>query len=42
MAWWMKVIGKNALGEMTLAAAAHSSLMIRTASKLYRIARRAQ
>jgi outer membrane protein assembly factor BamB len=39
-----KVIGKNALGEMTLAtpAVAHGSLIIRTASKLYRIARRAQ
>ena len=39
-----KVVGKNALGEMTLAtpAVAHGSLIIRTASKLYRIARRAQ
>ena len=39
-----KVVGKNALGEMTLAtpAVAHGSLIIRTASKLYRIARRAR
>jgi outer membrane protein assembly factor BamB len=36
-----KVIGKNSLNEMTLAtpAIAHSSLIVRTASKLYRIAK---
>ena len=37
-----KVLGKNALGEMTLAspAVAHGSLLIRTAGNLYRIARK--
>ena len=36
-----KVIGKNSLNEMTLAtpAVAQGSLVVRTASKLYRIAR---
>ena len=39
-----KVLGKNSLDEMTLAtpAVAHGSVVIRTASKLYRIAKRAQ
>jgi hypothetical protein len=39
-----KVLGKNSLDEMTLAtpAVAHGSLIIRTASKLYRIARTAR
>jgi outer membrane protein assembly factor BamB len=37
-----KLLGKNSLNEMTLAtpAVAHGSLIIRTQSKLYRIARR--
>ena len=37
-----KVLGKNSLDEMTLAtpAVAHGSVIIRTASKLYRIARK--
>ena len=37
-----KVLGKNSLEEMTLAtpAVAHGSLIVRTASKLYRIGRR--
>jgi hypothetical protein len=36
-----KVLGKNSLGEMTLAtpAVAHGSVIVRTASKLYRIGR---
>jgi hypothetical protein len=36
-----KLLGKNSLGEMTLAtpAVAHASLVIRTASKLYRVAK---
>ena len=39
-----KVLGKNSLGEMTMAtpAVAQGSLIIRTASKLYRIARTAR
>jgi len=39
-----KVLGKNSLDEMTLAtpAVAHGSVVIRTVSKLYRIAKRAQ
>ena len=39
-----KLLGKNSLGEMTLAtpAVARSSLIIRTQSKLYRIARNKQ
>jgi hypothetical protein len=38
-----KVLGKNSLGEMALAtpAIAHDSLIIRTASKLYRISSKA-
>jgi outer membrane protein assembly factor BamB len=38
-----KVLGKNSLGEMTLAspAIARGSLVIRTASKLYRVATKA-
>jgi outer membrane protein assembly factor BamB len=37
-----KVLGKNALGEMVLAtpAVAGDSLIVRTASKLYRISKR--
>ena len=37
-----KLLGKNSLNEMTLAtpAIANGSLIVRTASKLYRIARR--
>jgi hypothetical protein len=37
-----KVLGKNSLGEMTLAtpAVSEDSLIIRTASKLYRISDR--
>ena len=37
-----KVLGKNSLNEMTLAtpAVAGGSLIVRTASKLYRIGRR--
>ena len=37
-----KVLGRNALGEMTLAspAVANGSLIIRTATKLYRITKR--
>jgi outer membrane protein assembly factor BamB len=37
-----KVLGKNSLNEMTLAtpAVANGSLIVRTASKLYRIARK--
>ena len=37
-----KVLGRNSLGEMTLAspAVANGSLIMRTATKLYRIARR--
>ena len=36
-----KVLGRNSLGEMTLAspAVANGSVIIRTATKLYRIAR---
>jgi outer membrane protein assembly factor BamB len=36
-----KVLGKNSLNEMTLAtpAVAHGSIIVRTASKLYRIGR---
>jgi hypothetical protein len=36
------VLGKNSLGEMTLAtpAVAHGSVIIRTVGNLYRIARR--
>ena len=36
-----KVLGRNSLGEMTLAtpAIANGSVLIRTATKLYRIAR---
>jgi hypothetical protein len=39
-----KVLGRNSLGEMTLAspAIAHGSVIIRTATKLYRIARAAR
>ena len=39
-----KVLGRNSLGEMTLAtpAVANGSLIIRTATKLYRIARTAR
>ena len=39
-----EVIGKNSLNEMTLAtpAVAHGSLLVRTASKLYRISKKAQ
>lgn len=38
-----KVLGKNALDEIALAspAVAHGSLIVRTASKLYRITNRA-
>jgi hypothetical protein len=37
------VVGKNSLNEMTLAtpAIAHGSLIVRTASKLYRITAKA-
>jgi hypothetical protein len=39
-----KVLGRNSLGEMTLAspAVANGSVIIRTATKLYRIARTAR
>jgi outer membrane protein assembly factor BamB len=39
-----EVIGKNSLNEMTLAtpAVAHGSLLVRTASKLYRISKKTQ
>jgi outer membrane protein assembly factor BamB len=39
-----KLLGKNTLGEMTLAspAVAHGSVLIRTAGNLYRISRRSQ
>ena len=39
-----KVLGRNSLGEMTLAspAVANGSVIIRTATKLYRIARAAR
>ena len=40
----LKVLGRNALGEMTLAspAVANGSVIIRTATRIYRIARAAR